>query len=102
MPQPEKPAMAARCAPLRPRRAMLGYPGLHRPPLPCCCCRSMPVQDASRARGEPAPDPFLKAAERLGVEPPLCLALEDSHNGVRSASSAGMITIMVPDLSNQR
>ena len=48
--------------------------------------------------GKPAPDPFLKAAERLGVEPRLCLALEDSHNGVRSASSAGMMTIMVPDL----
>src|SRR5438445_2481590 len=48
--------------------------------------------------GKPAPDPFLKAAERLGVDPHLCLALEDSHNGVRSASSAGMMTIMVPDL----
>ena len=50
------------------------------------------------AVGKPAPDPFLKAAERLGVEPRLCLALEDSHNGVRSASSAGMMTMMVPDL----
>ena len=49
-------------------------------------------------RGKPAPDPFLKAAERLGVEPRLCLALEDSYNGVRSASAAGMMTIMVPDL----
>src|SRR4030088_466811 len=49
-------------------------------------------------RGTPASDPFLKAAERLGVEPRLCLALEDSHNGIRSASSAGMMTIMVPDL----
>jgi HAD superfamily hydrolase (TIGR01509 family) len=49
-------------------------------------------------RGKPAPDPFLKAAERLGVEPHLCLALEDSHNGIRSASSAGMMTVMVPDL----
>jgi HAD superfamily hydrolase (TIGR01509 family) len=48
--------------------------------------------------GKPATDPFLKAAERLGIEPRLCLALEDSHNGVRSASSAGMITVMVPDL----
>jgi len=48
--------------------------------------------------GKPAPDPFLRAAELLGVEPRLCLALEDSHNGVRSASSADMITIMVPDL----
>jgi HAD superfamily hydrolase (TIGR01509 family) len=50
------------------------------------------------ASGKPAPDPFLKAAERLGVEPRLCLALEDSHTGVRSASSAGMMTVMVPDL----
>ena len=50
------------------------------------------------AASKPAPDPFLKAAERLGVEPRLCLALEDSHNGVRSAAAAGMMTIMVPDL----
>src|SRR5262245_59604159 len=48
--------------------------------------------------GKPSPDPFLKAAERLGVAPALCLALEDSHNGVRAASAAGMMTIMVPDL----
>ena len=48
--------------------------------------------------GKPAPDPFLKAAERLGLEPRLCLALEDSHVGVRSASAAGMMTVMVPDL----
>lgn len=48
--------------------------------------------------GKPAPDPFLKAAERLAVEPRLCLALEDSHIGVRSASAAGMMTVMVPDL----
>ena len=48
--------------------------------------------------GKPAPDPFLKAAERLGVEPRLCLALEDSHVGVKSASAAGTMTVMVPDL----
>jgi HAD superfamily hydrolase (TIGR01509 family) len=48
--------------------------------------------------GKPAPDPFLKAAERLGAEPRLCLALEDSYVGVRSASAAGMMTVMVPDL----
>lgn len=48
--------------------------------------------------GKPAPDPFLKAAERLGVEPRFCLALEDSHIGVRSAAAAGMMTVMVPDL----
>ncbi len=50
------------------------------------------------ASGKPAPDPYLLAAERLGVAPALCLALEDSHNGVRSAHAAGMMTIMVPDL----
>ena len=47
---------------------------------------------------KPHPEPYLKAAERLGVEPALCLALEDSYNGVRAASKASMITIMVPDL----
>jgi HAD superfamily hydrolase (TIGR01509 family) len=50
------------------------------------------------ARGKPNPDPFLLAAERLGVAPEHCLALEDSHNGVRAAAAAGMMTIMVPDL----
>ena len=49
-------------------------------------------------RSKPAPDPFLTAARLLGVAPEWCLALEDSHNGVRSASAAGMMTIMVPDL----
>jgi len=50
------------------------------------------------AQGKPHPDPFLKAAEALGVEPEHCLALEDSHNGVRAAHAARMMTIMVPDL----
>ena len=50
------------------------------------------------AAGKPAPDPFLAAARRLEVEPGACLALEDSHNGVRSAAAAGMMTVMVPDL----
>jgi len=47
---------------------------------------------------KPHPAPFLKAAERLGVAPQSCLALEDSYHGVRSATGAGMMTIMVPDL----
>jgi HAD superfamily hydrolase (TIGR01509 family) len=47
---------------------------------------------------KPHPEPFLKAAAALGVDPADCLALEDSHNGVRSASSAGMMTVMVPDM----
>lgn len=49
-------------------------------------------------RSKPAPDPYLVAANRLGLDPADCLALEDSHNGVRSAHAAGMMTIMVPDL----
>ena len=49
-------------------------------------------------RGKPYPDPFLKAAEKLGLKPESCLALEDSVNGIKSAYSAGMITVMVPDL----
>jgi len=56
------------------------------------------VGNGDYQQGKPAPDPFLKAAELLGVEPRFCLALEDSHNGVRSAASAGMMTVMVPDL----
>ena len=47
---------------------------------------------------KPSPEPFLTAARRLGRDPSLCLALEDSHNGVRAAHAAGMMTIMVPDL----
>ena len=51
-----------------------------------------------QTRGKPHPEPFLTAAAALGVAPEDCLALEDSHNGVRSASSAGMMTVMVPDM----
>ena len=50
------------------------------------------------ARGKPNPDPFLKAASLLGVPPARCLALEDSHNGIRAAHAAGMRVVMVPDL----
>lgn len=48
--------------------------------------------------GKPHPQSFLLAAERLGVAPESCVALEDSYNGVRAAVAAGMVTIMVPDL----
>jgi len=56
------------------------------------------VAHGDYAASKPAPDPFLVAARRLGVEAASCLALEDSHNGVRSAAAAGMMTVMVPDL----
>ena len=47
---------------------------------------------------KPHPEPYLTAASRLSVAPGHCLALEDSHAGVRAAHAAGMQTIMVPDL----
>ncbi len=47
---------------------------------------------------KPHPEPYLKAARRLGYEPSRCLAVEDSHAGVRAAHAAGMQTIMIPDL----
>ena len=50
------------------------------------------------ASHKPHPEPYLNAARALGVEAVSCLALEDSHNGVRSAHAAGMMTVMVPDL----
>ena len=51
-----------------------------------------------QTQGKPHPEPFLKAAAALGVDPADCLALEDSHNGVRAAAAAGMMTVMVPDM----
>jgi HAD superfamily hydrolase (TIGR01509 family) len=47
--------------------------------------------------GKPHPEIFLTAAERLGLAPRECLALEDSPNGVKSAAAAGMPVIMIPD-----
>lgn len=47
---------------------------------------------------KPKPDLFLRAAADLGIDPALCVAVEDSHNGVRSAHAAGMMTVMVPDI----
>jgi HAD superfamily hydrolase (TIGR01509 family) len=45
--------------------------------------------------GKPAPDIYLLAAERLGVPPARCLAIEDSPNGVLSATRAGMTVVGV-------
>jgi HAD superfamily hydrolase (TIGR01509 family) len=48
-------------------------------------------------RGKPAPDVYLVVAERLGVQPARCAAIEDSSNGLRAAASAGMAVIAVPN-----
>lgn len=47
--------------------------------------------------GKPHPDIYLHTAERLGVSPSECVAIEDSINGVRSATGAGMYCIAIPD-----
>lgn len=49
--------------------------------------------------GKPSPDIYLYACEMLGEKPGHCVAVEDSPNGIRSAASAGLRTIMVPDLT---
>ncbi|MDR1776158.1 MAG: HAD family phosphatase [Actinomycetes bacterium] len=48
---------------------------------------------------KPAPDIVLLAAQRLNLPPQRCLVLEDSEHGIRGANTAGMRTIMVPDLT---
>lgn len=50
-------------------------------------------------RGKPAPDVYRFACEKIGLEPSVCAAVEDSPNGIRSAYSAGCRVIMVPDLT---
>ena len=49
-------------------------------------------------RSKPAPDIFLLACERVGAEPSNAYAVEDSYNGIRSASAGGLRPIMVPDI----
>ena len=52
------------------------------------------------ARPKPFPDPYLKAAEMLGVDPVQCLAIEDSATGASSASAAGCDVLVVPHFVN--
>ena len=51
------------------------------------------------AVSKPEPDIFLKACEELGVSPADAWGIEDSYNGIRSVSRAGMHPIMVPDMA---
>jgi HAD superfamily hydrolase (TIGR01509 family) len=54
------------------------------------------VSSEEVARGKPDPDVYLEAARRLGAEPGLCAAVEDSTNGILSAKAAGMRVVAVP------
>ena len=49
-------------------------------------------------RSKPEPDIYLLTCEKMGVLPERVYAIEDSYNGIRSAYSAGMMPIMVPDI----
>ncbi|MEM7466508.1 MAG: HAD family hydrolase, partial [Pseudomonadota bacterium] len=50
------------------------------------------------SNGKPAPDIFISAAEKISIDPSQCIAVEDSAVGTRAATSAGMYTILIPDL----
>jgi len=54
------------------------------------------VSSEEVARGKPEPDVYLEAARRLEADPADCVAVEDSTNGIRSASAAGMRVVAVP------
>ena len=55
------------------------------------------VSSEEVARGKPAPDVYLEAARRLGVEPTGAAAVEDSQSGILSAKAAGLRTIAIPN-----
>lgn len=55
------------------------------------------VSSEEVGRGKPAPDVYLEAAHRLGVPAERCAAVEDSHNGIRSAHAAGMRVVAIPN-----
>lgn len=49
------------------------------------------------ANGKPAPDIFLRAAGRLGLQPSACTVYEDALTGIRAAHAAGCRPVMIPD-----
>ncbi|MEZ4753908.1 MAG: HAD family phosphatase [Bdellovibrionota bacterium] len=48
--------------------------------------------------GKPAPDIYLRAAEKISIDPKDCIVFEDSEQGVRSANAAGMDVVLVPGI----
>jgi HAD superfamily hydrolase (TIGR01509 family) len=48
--------------------------------------------------GKPHPEPYLRAAALLGVDPHQCVAIEDSPTGIQSAMAAGCVTVGVPHI----
>lgn len=73
--------------------APLGVLGAHR--------FSAVITGDAVAHSKPAPDPYLAAAERLGVAPTRAVALEDSVTGASSAVAAGCAVLYVPSTEGQ-
>jgi HAD superfamily hydrolase (TIGR01509 family) len=48
-------------------------------------------------RPKPHPDPYLRAAELIGADPPRCVAIEDSPIGIAAAEAAGCVVIAIPN-----
>ena len=100
-------AVAARCGraarrPARGGRAVRAgddvLPAVRRadPGRACRPRRSRPWSPATQVeRGKPHPEPYLKAARLLGVDPGDCLAIEDSNTGAQSAEAAGCPVLVV-------
>lgn len=61
-------------------------------------CFSVVMGGDQLKRSKPEPDIYLMTCEKMGVRPANAYAIEDSYNGIRSAYSAGMKPIMVPDM----
>ena len=57
--------------------------------------------DKLLAKGKPAPDPYLLAAEKLNIAPQKCWAVEDSFSGVSSALKAGCFVLFLKDKSDE-
>jgi HAD superfamily hydrolase (TIGR01509 family) len=60
-------------------------------------CFQATVSSEEVPRGKPAPDVYLEAARRLSSDPALCVAVEDSANGLRAAAAAGMSVVAIPN-----
>lgn len=57
------------------------------------------VTDEQVSQAKPDPEPYLLAAQKLGVDPAFCVALEDSPSGAQSAQAAGMKVLVLPGIS---
>ena len=84
------PGAIASSSPVPRIRKHLAFHGLDGAFTALCSARDV-------AKGKPEPDIYLHAAATLGFQPEECLALEDSPTGIRSAASAGCLTVMIPD-----